>query len=64
MSLAHKAPWRCRDSFHAAGLSRARAILTIHNMDNSGECRQEEFAYTGAQAIPHATRSLARTATF
>jgi len=23
-------------------------MLTIHNMDNSGECRQDEFAYTGA----------------
>ncbi|KAK9846522.1 hypothetical protein WJX81_005900 [Elliptochloris bilobata] len=35
------------DSFHAAGLSKARVMLTIHNMDNSGECRQEEFAHTG-----------------
>lgn len=55
-------PWCCRDSFHPAGLTRARAILTIHNMDNSGECRQEEFAYTGARAAPHATWLLAHTA--
>lgn len=39
-----------RDVYHAGGLSRARVMLTIHNMDNSGECRQDEFAYTGA---PH-----------
>lgn len=37
-----------RDVYHAGGLSRARVMLTIHNMDNSGECRQDEFAYTGA----------------
>ena len=23
-------------------------MFTIHNMDNSGECRQEEFSFTGA----------------
>ncbi len=39
-----------RDSFQAAGPSRARVVLTIHNMDNTGECRQEEFASTGAPA--------------
>ena len=22
-------------------------MLTIHNMDNSGECRQDEFAFAG-----------------
>ena len=27
--------------------SRARLVLTIHNMDNSGECRQDEFGVTG-----------------
>lgn len=37
-----------RDVYHASGLSRPRVMLTIHNMDNSGECRQDEFAYTGA----------------
>ena len=36
-----------REAYHASGLSRPRVILTIHNMDNSGECRQEEFAYCG-----------------
>ncbi len=28
-------------------LPGARPALTIHNMDNSGECRQDEFAATG-----------------
>lgn len=26
---------------------KARPVLTIHNMDSSGECRQDEFAATG-----------------
>ncbi len=25
-----------------------RLVLTLHNMDNSGECSQEEFCYSGA----------------
>jgi hypothetical protein len=29
------------------GLYRPRVVLTIHNLDNTGECRQEEFAFTG-----------------
>ena len=36
-----------REAYHASGMSRPRVILTIHNMDNSGECRQDEFAYCG-----------------
>lgn len=28
-------------------MPHARPILTIHNMDNTGECRQDEFAATG-----------------
>ena len=35
--------WEC----FANALSGARPALTIHNMDNSGECRQDEFAATG-----------------
>lgn len=30
------------------GLYRPRVVLTIHNLDNTGECRQDEFAFTGA----------------
>jgi hypothetical protein len=29
------------------GLYRPRVVLTVHNLDNTGECRQDEFAYTG-----------------
>ena len=37
----------CREAYHGEGLDRSRVMLTIHNMDNSGECRQDEFAFTG-----------------
>lgn len=37
----------CREAYHGEGLNRSRVMLTIHNMDNSGECRQDEFAFTG-----------------
>lgn len=30
------------------GLDSARIVFTIHNLDSPGECRQEEFAVTGA----------------
>ena len=30
-------------------------MLTIHNMDNSGECRQDEFAYCGLPGEAFAT---------
>ncbi|KAK9918038.1 hypothetical protein WJX75_000711 [Coccomyxa subellipsoidea] len=43
------------DVYHASGLSRPRVMLTIHNMDNSGECRQDEFAYTGMPGEAFAT---------
>ncbi len=26
-----------------------RLVLTLHNMDNSGECSQEEFCYSGVK---------------
>jgi hypothetical protein len=29
------------------GLYRPRVVLTIHNLDNTGECRQDEFSYSG-----------------
>jgi hypothetical protein len=34
--------------YSALGLYRPRVVLTIHNLDNTGECRQDEFSYTGA----------------
>lgn len=32
---------------YSSQMPSTRPILTIHNMDNSGECRQDEFAATG-----------------
>lgn len=29
------------------GMPNTRCVMTIHNMDSSGECRQDEFAATG-----------------
>eukprot|EP00879_Flechtneria_rotunda_P011073 GHRR01011570.1.p1 GENE.GHRR01011570.1~~GHRR01011570.1.p1 ORF type:complete len:636 (+),score=228.04 GHRR01011570.1:282-2189(+) len=37
------------------GLYRPRVVLTIHNLDNTGECRQDEFAYTGIEGEVFAT---------
>ncbi|KAJ9511717.1 hypothetical protein QJQ45_022591 [Haematococcus lacustris] len=34
-------------AYHAEGLWRPRIVLTIHNLDNTGEVRQDEFAFTG-----------------
>ena len=36
-----------REVYHASSIGKARVMLTIHNMDNTGECRQEEFAMAG-----------------
>lgn len=35
------------EKYHHGGLSLPRIVLTIHNMDNSGECSQEEFQASG-----------------
>lgn len=35
------------EAYHKAGLPTPRIVLTIHCMDNSGECREDEFAFTG-----------------
>ncbi|KAF5835110.1 soluble starch synthase [Dunaliella salina] len=35
-------------------LWRPRMVMTIHNLDNSGECRQDEFGYTGIPGEPYA----------
>ncbi|KAK9803610.1 hypothetical protein WJX72_004636 [[Myrmecia] bisecta] len=42
------------DAYGHAGLN-ARIVFTIHNMDNTGECRQDEFAYTGLPGEMFAT---------
>ena len=36
---------------YSPAMQKARLMLTIHNLDSQGECRQEEFAATGALFI-------------
>lgn len=53
--VLHIHEWQCSavamlywDLYHAEGMLRnAKVMLTIHNMDNTGECREEEFIATG-----------------
>ncbi len=33
---------------YGAAMPALRIALTLHNMDSTGECSQEEFAFTGA----------------
>lgn len=40
---------------YSSRMPNAKPILTIHNMDNSGECRQDEFAATGIDGCAYAT---------
>lgn len=35
------------DVFHNSGMQKPRVMLTVHNFDSLGECRQDEFAITG-----------------
>ena len=37
------------EAYYGRGLSHARVVLTIHCLDNPGECREDEFAVTGEQ---------------
>lgn len=41
--------------YHTAGLSKPRLVMTIHNMDNTGEVRQDEFTFTGVPGETFAT---------
>jgi glycogen synthase len=57
--ILHLHEWQCSaaamlywDVYYNAGFNRSRVVLTIHNMDNSGECRQDEFAVTGVPGAP------------
>eukprot|EP00884_Botryococcus_braunii_P005626 jgi/Botrbrau1/15064/Bobra.118_2s0012.1 len=43
------------DKYHMEGLNRPRCILTIHNLDNVGDCRQDEFGFTGLDGSSFAT---------
>ena len=48
--------WEC---YHGAGLWRPRMVLTIHNMENTGECKQDEFAASGMSGEVFATADKA-----
>lgn len=57
--ILHLHEWQCAavsmlywDVYYNTGFNTARVVLTIHNMDNSGECRQDEFAVTGVPGVP------------
>jgi starch synthase len=58
-NVIHVHEWQCSavamlywDLYHAEGmLKNAKVMLTIHNMDNTGECRQEEFIATGVSGV-------------
>lgn len=39
--------WETYHSASAGIFDRTKVVLTIHNMDNTGECRAEEFGATG-----------------
>lgn len=42
------------EAYHPHALHRARMVLTIHCLDNPGECREDEFAATGTLMPVHA----------
>uniref|UniRef100_A0A7R9YVB8 Starch synthase, chloroplastic/amyloplastic n=1 Tax=Chlamydomonas euryale TaxID=1486919 RepID=A0A7R9YVB8_9CHLO len=44
--------WEC---YHNEGLSKPKVMLTIHNLENTGEVRQDEFAATGMYGEAFAT---------
>lgn len=63
--ILHLHEWQCAavsmlywDVYYNTGFNTARVVLTIHNMDNSGECRQDEFAVTGVPGMLPAFCSL------
>jgi len=40
---------------YSSAMPLARLALTLHNMDSTGECSQEEFAFTGVSGAQFAT---------
>ena len=44
-------------------LTNGKVMLTIHNMDNTGECRQEEFIATVrlGRGVQHPAKAMLRT---
>jgi starch synthase len=45
--------------YAGAGLWRPRVMLTIHNMDSTGECKADEFAWSGLDGSPFMARERA-----
>ena len=60
--IIHLHEWQCAaaamlywDLYHSDALPRSRIVLTIHNMDNTGEVRADEFLATGVGGEQYAT---------
>lgn len=59
--VLHCHEWQCGAvpmlfwDHYAPALPRTRVVLTIHNFDSTGECREDEFWHTGASGRPFAT---------
>ena len=60
--IIHLHEWQCAaaamlfwDLYHGDGLPNSRVVLTIHNMDNTGEVRADEFLATGIGGERYAT---------
>jgi starch synthase len=47
------------DVYHAQGLWKPSVLLTIHNMDSTGECKADEFATTGVDGAAFMARERA-----
>lgn len=47
------------EEYYGRGLNSARLCLTIHNLDHTGECRQDELSWTGLDGASFATMDRA-----
>jgi starch synthase len=47
------------DVYHAQGLWKPSVLLTIHNMDSTGECKADEFAIAGVDGSAFMARERA-----
>ncbi|KAL7096219.1 hypothetical protein ACP275_10G068800 [Erythranthe tilingii] len=47
------------DMYHYLSLKKPRIVLTIHNMEHYGECRQEQFSKCGLDGSVYATEEKA-----
>ena len=47
------------EEYYGRGLNTARLCLTIHNLDHTGECKQDELSFTGLDGTLFATMDRA-----